>query len=935
MDMFIKVKVMNKILEKINNLFKEKSWIKILLIVLMLMFISFQLRAQPADMKFAQGNEFLKKMFSDEHGRMYLLGIDPYHYLRFSENLYEHGYCGDTIKIIHGKPVPYDLYQYAPPGHPISWEPPAICLATLLIYYIWHSFDATVTIMNAAFWVPAVLGMLLGIPIYFIIRRVTNSNIGGIVGAIAIISAPSLLYKTCAGFADTPIFEILPILFIVWFILEAIYNQGNTKLFCKDLKNSISLFVIVAIFLDLIFGFYLNNIASGEEIVKASILFYTVSIILIIIGLIIAGIKKLKNEYVEFELFATMALILTVLAPKMWGAWWYGFDIITAFLVIYPLILALLNYTRIIDLIDVKNLKNIVYLSIFYIVGSFILLTVTYGFNMAISPITSPISVNQVLSTYTLSSGWPNVYQTVAELAKPSSFNEIFINAIGSTTIAIAGILGIIVSFISLRHEKIKFDIKYAILLSIWLVVTLYAATKGIRFASLATPPLAIGLGILIGQIDRLLRMNNDMTLFGLGIPVGLFGLIIILKYFTKIPEILIPTTYVPEIAYGFLIVLILLGIYKILDIYVSINNKKECIIKILSLLLCIGVVLPPLAFAVPFSPAPTFNNGWKAGLDWLKEHSPKNSVITCWWDNGYIYSYEARRMVTFDGGSQNSPRAYWVGRIFATSNENLAVGIIRMLATSGDEAFEKGSVLMNYTHNNVSEVVKILNEILPVNRSYAYEILTKKYGLSDKEAKMVLNATHPLHPNPDYLITYNRMTDIAPVWSMFGFWNFSLPPNTPDNKREKGAFYKGFSYILNNNTILADVKIYGLDYITLINETNITTAIIKNENGKPKPVGTFKIHKLYIKTPYGVREFIINKDGQLSEFIRIGPYGRGWAWLSTRNLEDSIYARLHFLDGYGLKHIKLVKATLDPTNFGVQPGFKIYKVDYGTDYLK
>ena len=133
----------------------------------------------------------------------------------------------------------------------------------------------------------------------------------------------------------------------------------------------------------------------------------------------------------------------------------------------------------------------------------------------------------------------------------------------------------------------------------------------------------------------------------------------------------------------------------------------------------------------------------------------------------------------------------------------------------------------------------------------------------------------------------------------------------------------------------MADVNVFGNDYITLINSTNISTVVVQKINGQTRIVGTFKIHKLYIKTSLGVKEIVLNKDGQLSEFIRIEADGRGYAWLATRNLEDSIYARLHFLDGYGLKHIKLVKATIDPTNPGVQPGFKIYKVDYGTDYLK
>ena len=105
----------------------------------------------------------------------------------------------------------------------------------------------------------------------------------------------------------------------------------------------------------------------------------------------------------------------------------------------------------------------------------------------------------------------------------------------------------------------------------------------------------------------------------------------------------------------------------------------------------------------------------------------------------------------------------------------------------------------------------------------------------------------------------------------------------------------------------------------------------------EPKGViGSLPIHKLYIKVPDGgVIEEELNGKGTFSEFVRIESDGRIYAWIATRNLEDSIYAKLHFLDGYGLEHIKLVKASYDPTNFGVQPGFKVYEVDYGEEYLK
>ncbi|WP_456418442.1 STT3 domain-containing protein, partial [Methanocaldococcus infernus] len=652
-------------IERVKEFFDKKPWLLTVVIILLLMFLSFQLRAQTADMKFAK-NEEIKKLFSDEHGRMYLLALDPYYYLRLTENLYKHGHVGETLKVIDGKLVPYDTCQYAPPGHPVPWEPPVICLVELLIYYIWHSVDPTVTIMNAAFWFPPLLSMLLPIPVFFIVRRITNNNLGALVGSIAIISAPSLLYKTCGGFADTPIFEVLPLLFIVWFIFEAIHNINNSKIVNKELKSFPTLYLIVSIVLVGIVGALLNNL-DGEIVVKLAISFYSLSVLLILLGLVYVAKRYLENREIEFEIFLTLALLVTALAPKMWGGWWYGFDIVSLFLIIYAGIQYFINKSKV-KILERLEMKNTIFLAVSYILLSFILLTLVYGINSALSPVTSPISYQKILSSYSLSVGWPNVYTTVAELAKPSSWNEIFYNAIGSPYTAILGIFGAILSVILLRKEKIGVDIKYSLLLLIWLAVTLYAATKGIRFASLATSPLAIGFGVFIGQMINLLR-RGDIFLYIIALPSVIMGLIILIKNYTKIPLILVPTTYVPYMAIGFLVTLAILIVYKLADLIKSKDNKKELFIKVSALFLCISAILPPLAMAVPFSVAPTFNNGWKESLEWIKEETPKNAVITCWWDNGHIYTWATRKMVTFDGGSQNTPRAYWVGRAFATSN--------------------------------------------------------------------------------------------------------------------------------------------------------------------------------------------------------------------------------------------------------------------------
>ncbi|HIP16598.1 MAG TPA: hypothetical protein EYG77_05315 [Methanothermococcus okinawensis] len=868
---------MKEVLEKIHKFFKKHEHLKLILILLLIGLISFQLRAQPADMGFTN-SEVLKKVFSDEHGRMYLVGLDPYYYLRLTENYYNHGYLGETLKYINGKWVPYDTCQYAPPGHPITIPVPAITYATIIVYEIWHSIDPTVTLMNAAFWVPPLLSTLLGIPIFFIVRRVTRSNIGGVVGALTIVSTPALLYKTSAGFADTPIFEILPILFIVWFIMEALHNQ-------KDLKLSL-----------------------------------------------------------VYTLLATLTMVL---APRMWVGWWYGYYIVGVFLVLYAVYTLLISIYK--DKISlpllVDDIKRLLPILSIFILGSALLISLLYGVNVFMGGILSPFKFIKIKET-TMTTGWPNVFTTVSELQTPT-IKEIVNEALGDFLLFILGVLGILASFISMRYEKenIKIDLKYALLLTIWLAATYYAATKGIRFISLMAPPLSIGVGIFIGQLVNIINRRTDELINWIIYPtVGIFFFYTLFKTLPKIPKIILPTTYVPIAAYGFLLVLGILSIYKITDIVVSHNNRMK---KIATLLLALSLVLPPLASAVPFYTVPTFNNGWKEGLDWIKEDTPNNTVITSWWDNGYIYAWATRKMVTFDGGSQNSPRAYWVGRIFATSNENLSVGIIRMLATSGDKAFERGGILMNYTHNNVSMTVKILNEILPVSRSKAYKILTEKYHLSDKDARTLLNYTHPENPNPDYLITYNRMTDIAPVWSMFGFWNFNLPPETPDYKREKGYYVRlpGGNGFLINNSFVIEIPIqkkgnYMIENLIVIKNNTLYSYDIAYDMNRNAIVSKniTGFHKVIVEYGDKLYSKVFNKNGVYSLIVRVKSLDNKryviYAWISTRNLEDSIYTKLHFLDGAGLKHIKLVKATWDPTNPGIQPGFKIYRVYYGKEYL-
>ena len=48
----------------------------------------------------------------------------------------------------------------------------------------------------------------------------------------------------------------------------------------------------------------------------------------------------------------------------------------------------------------------------------------------------------------------------------------------------------------------------------------------------------------------------------------------------------------------------------------------------------------------------------WNA-LEWVNETQPKDTVLTSWWDFGYLFEVAADRQVTFDGGSQSGERAF------------------------------------------------------------------------------------------------------------------------------------------------------------------------------------------------------------------------------------------------------------------------------------
>ena len=67
-----------------------------------------------------------------------------------------------------------------------------------------------------------------------------------------------------------------------------------------------------------------------------------------------------------------------------------------------------------------------------------------------------------------------------------------------------------------------------------------------------------------------------------------------------------------------------------------------------------------------------------------LRELTPEDAWIWTWWDYGYAIQYLGRRATFHDGGSQTTPKTYFVATTFSTPDQKLANTVIKAIANIG-----------------------------------------------------------------------------------------------------------------------------------------------------------------------------------------------------------------------------------------------------------
>ncbi|MFH1917263.1 MAG: STT3 domain-containing protein [Nanoarchaeota archaeon] len=694
----------------------------------------------------------IKKNFQDDSGMTYILNIDSFFFLRKARNIVEKGTYYDVMK----DGVPYDDHMKAPSGLPAENDLHSASAAYL--FFLVRIFNPDASLPHVAFFVPVLLSSLLVIPVFFIVRKKAG-NFAGFFAALLFAVHPVFLGRSMGGDFDNDVQNVFFPLIITWLLLEMLETKSVRKKFILTTAMG----VLTGMFSFAWKGgwWYLFHFVIG---VFAVYIWYVM-------------IKQIAHNAARkkvFGLSAFWARGLVFFGPLLLGGILFllhsiagivFFGIYALALFVYMLKLILPDVIKKLQKRTTKNdvLFNALVILIGFIIVSGVFVSLFTNTQVFTTAILAPLRITALQQAANVDY-WPNVYTTVAELNVTNFagvINNIDLFGGLSSKVPIFFLIAIMGVILGLTREKMgwkeyfllgfslvfyfvmtrpsvlnlpKFtylllfvipiliglyflledetvDVQFAIFLILWFVATIYAGTKGVRFIHLLVPAFAVAVGFTIGKVYNALS-----------------------RIVTK-------------------------------DLHINNLIAKTCI-GILILLLLIS----PLKAAdnIATTHIPIFDRAWYNAMDTVRENSKPDAIINSWWDFGHFFKYVADRGVTFDGAVQNSPPAHLIGKTLATDNQDVSVGILRMLDCDQNEAFYTLSDAMGGT----LPAIKLMNEVIVVDKMSAEKMLVDA-KLSQAVVVSVLEKTHCAPPE-NYFVTSGDMIGKAGVWAHFGYWNFT-----------------------------------------------------------------------------------------------------------------------------------------------------------------
>lgn len=234
---------------------------------------------------------------------------------------------------------------------------------------------------------------------------------------------------------------------------------------------------------------------------------------------------------------------------------------------------------------------------------------------------------------------------------------------------------------------------------------------------------------------------------------------------------------------------------------------------------------------------------------------SGNDTIINMWWDKGYFYKYYAERKVLMDNGvgGTSDPRIYWMARVFMDNDEENAINIFRM---------------MDYINPDELRILSQDIDLSAINHTPQQSLILLDSGLIGK------------------IDTFDYYTQ----WDFNGQNKPYAEPNIPSISSPSSCLPSNDkSKMVCGENFIIDLKNSRLIY-----------------KGAEFPLVIVLEDKVYYS----------NKTGQYSLLVYPEKYEQGLLYkavLIRSDILDSMFVRLYFMKGIGLKHFELFSDIADP----------------------
>ncbi|MFA5060343.1 MAG: STT3 domain-containing protein [Candidatus Omnitrophota bacterium] len=325
----------------------------------------------------------------------------------------------------------------------------------------------------------------------------------------------------------------------------------------------------------------------------------------------------------------------------------------------------------------------------------------------------------------------------------------------------------------------------------------------------------------------------------------------------------------------------------------------------------------------------PIFNAIWDKALTKIRSDTPEESIVNSWWPPGHFITSMAQRRVTFDGATINNPQAYWLANVFLSQNERQALGILRMINNSANQASE----YLQSLGIKLSVAVAKIHQVTSLNARDAAIALGDI--LTEEQVEHLLSLTHALPPS-SYFFLYNDMVEKNLELGFVGRWNFKkmeeisadkkllkqVPPrNSPQYIRFLWDTIGGplnYSEIFVQRAVLNNVVHFPNGLRINLNDMNCALISEQSKIGIPQSI-------FYLENNDVIEKKFANANLSFSVLLFQEKNRYSCLFLDPR-LGNSLLMRLYFFDGKGLRYITPFTKEQDLTG---RTKISVFEVDW------